>query len=81
MAKILEWDESQVRRAVETGALEAYRICKRGIRVYIDSVREYQESRKVAPTKKTILGKPGRTRISTRAHRAAMEELRARGIV
>jgi hypothetical protein len=78
---MLEWDESQVRRAVDTGGLEAYRIGKRGIRIYIDSVRAYQESRKIAPTKKIISAKSGRTRISTQAHRTAMEELRARGIL
>ena len=81
VAKMLEWDESQVRRAVDSGGLEAYRVGKRGIRIYIDSVRVYQESRNIAPTKKTILAKSARTRISTRAHRAAMEELRARGIL
>lgn len=83
VAKMLEWDQSQVRRAVESGALEAYRVGKRGVRIFIDSVRDYQEGKRIAPVaaKLSPAQSSNSTRISSRAHRSAMAELRARGIV
>jgi excisionase family DNA binding protein len=82
VAALLDCDESQVRRLIESGELEAHRIGKRGVRVYMDSVDTYRERRAIiavgAPTRyrKPLISKA--TRLATAA---AMADLRADGIV
>lgn len=86
VAAALELEESQVRRLVETGQLEAHGIGKRGLRIYLDSVAEYQ-----ARTARKALGIPeaggrraarqDRARTSGAAHKAAMDQLRRDGLL
>jgi excisionase family DNA binding protein len=45
VAKLLDCDQSQVRRFVRDGVLEAHRVGKRGLRIFLDSVAAYQEAR------------------------------------
>lgn len=85
VAAALDLDESQVRRLVDEGELEAHGVGKRGLRIYLDSIQAYQERHQRPP--RTALGaqpsKPAQVRrsASTRAHRAAMAALRADGIL
>lgn len=76
VADILDCDESQVRRLILAKKLETHGLGKRGLRVYLDSVRDYQAGKEPAPKPKSVPSKAGRA-----AHLHAMAELRARGIV
>jgi excisionase family DNA binding protein len=87
VAEMLDADESQVRRLVDTGELEAHVIGKRGIRIYLDSVADYQarqtRTARARPADEAQ-GAPRRVRpaaASTAAHRAAKARLRAEGIL
>jgi hypothetical protein len=77
-------DESQVRALIDAGELEAHGIGKRGIRVYVDSIRTYQERYarrpKREPGKKIAIVRARRQSAAT-AHQRAMNELRREGII
>lgn len=45
VAAVLDCDLSQVSRMVKNRQLEAHKVGKRGVRVYVDSVRAYQAAR------------------------------------
>lgn len=85
VAEILDCDEGDVRRLLDQGKLEGHRKGKRGIRVYLDSVRYYQEGAPFVPTRiprgslETFKRRPAAA--STAAHLSAMASLRAKGIV
>ena len=83
IAHMLELDESQVRRLIGEGALEAHRIGKRGLRVYLDSVAAFQDARTRPATIRTPCEKTraARRSVATAAHRRAMASLRADGLV
>lgn len=83
VAEHLDMHPGDVRRLVDRGELEAHGTGVRGIRVFLDSVADYQErqakSPKVSPT--PIIHKPkARSAASTAAFRAAMAGLRAKGL-
>ena len=46
-AALLEVNISTIYRLVRSGELEAHRVGKRGIRIYFDSLRRYQEQRTI----------------------------------
>lgn len=72
---LLDCDASQVRRLVADGELEAHTIGKRGVRIYLDSVADYQ-ARQVRPAERSPKkAAPDRVRASTAAHRSAMAYL------
>jgi hypothetical protein len=85
VAELLDMDESQVRRAVDAGEMEAHGHGKRGLRIYLDSVADYQNRRNRAPTRPIATqqqAKPPRpTQASQAAHNAALANLRADGFV
>lgn len=76
VANLLDCDESQVRRLVAEKKLDAHPFGKRGVRVYLDSVSDYQ-----GRGTKSSKPKENPTSAGRNAHRHAMAELRARGIV
>lgn len=84
VARLLDCDESQVRRLVREGLLESHGVGKRGVRVYLDSVAHYQSSRSgpkppardTAPPEKPKRASPA----SRAAHAAAMAALRDVGL-
>ena len=84
IAKLMEEDEGEIRRMVARGELEAHRKGKRGIRIYLDSVADFQQRRQMVPVASYGVA-PGPTKpqrqITHAAHRAAMESLREDGIV
>lgn len=84
IAAMLELDESQVRRLVDEGELEAHRIGKRGLRVYLESVAAYQ-ARQARPATRKLEHRArvnaARRAVATSAHRFAMAELEKAGIL
>lgn len=86
IAQILALDESQIRRLVAAGELEAHRIGKRGLRVYLDSVQHWQQTHAVTPRKSTrttpVATPPRPPSPATRnALRQALADLRADDLV
>ena len=47
-AALLEVDISTIYKLVRAGGLQAHRVGKRGVRVFADSLRAYQERQKIA---------------------------------
>ena len=82
VAQLLDCDESQVRRLIQDGQLEAHRMGIRGIRVYLDSLEAYRQQRPVAG-RRTVRPqrKPLKSKAETAAHAHAMEELRRAGLI
>lgn len=83
VAAMLDCADSQIRRLVQAGALEAFTIGKRGVRIYLDSVAAYQE-RQAQPEAGRAPGRrrtaaPDRRQASTAAHNSSEAELRAAG--
>ena len=81
VAGILDCDESDVRRMVVAGTLEAHGHGIRGIRVYLDSVRAYQEAKVIIPKGEKAKPRPRKAPVSAAAHRAAEAALRQSGII
>lgn len=87
VAALLDEDESQIRRMVARGDLEAHRTGKRGIRIYLDSVEHWQQTHAVTPTAQSQSAPTAPQRhvqpspATRAAHRHAMAELRALGLV
>jgi excisionase family DNA binding protein len=50
-AAILEVNISTIYKMVRAGILEAHRVGKRGVRVFADSLRRYQEQHKISTKK------------------------------
>lgn len=83
VAKILECDPSDVRRMIRKGDLEAHVKGVRGVRVFLDSVADYQARLTIKPSaERTVIHKSKpRSAPSTAAFRAAMAGAKAKGIV
>lgn len=84
VAALLRIDESQIRRMVREGELEAHRHGIRGIRVYWDSVAAFQARRAVPaplPAQERQRIKAQRQAVSRAAQAAADARLRAAGIL
>lgn len=88
VAEMLEADESQIRRLIDAGELETHGIGKRGIRIYLDSVADYQirEARKAPkspaesePSADSIRRR--RLTVSHAAHRSAVALLQKHKIL
>lgn len=78
VARDLDCDPTQVRRLVYAGQLEGHRIGKRGVRVYLDSLKAYKESQR--------LGRPAAPppraprAVATPAYLEALAYLRKSGV-
>ena len=79
VAELLDCDESDVRRLIRQGELETHHKGIRGVRIYLDSVRAYQD-RNTKPASKPIHRK-SRAPGPTAAYRSAMASLKAKGII
>jgi excisionase family DNA binding protein len=77
VAATLECDPSTVRKLLRRGLLQGHRV-GRGVRVYLDSVRAYQERTRIGG--EDVAAAPAR-RLATAAHREAMAFLRGHGVV
>jgi hypothetical protein len=83
VAELLDCDPGDIRRLIRDGELETHGKGKRGLRVYLDSVRDYQvrQARQTRPRSPDAGALRRRAPASTAAHLAAMASLRAKGIV
>jgi hypothetical protein len=84
VAGMLDEEPSQIRRMLSRGDLEGHRTGKRGVRIYLDSVIEWQRRNPVggqtSPKKGETAGQS--TSPATKAaHRHAVADLRRAGIV
>lgn len=81
VAELLDCDESDVRRMVREGRLAAHRHGIRGIRVFLDSVRAYQDGRGILPDSPKAKLKAQRAAVSRTIHSASEAALRKSGIL
>lgn len=80
VAELLDCDERKVRRLIDDGDLETHGLGIRGLRVYLDSVADYQADR--PRQAKSPVDKPLKPRAIDRAAQAfAEQELRKSGIL
>jgi len=80
VAQLLDCDESTVRRMVASGSFETHRVGKRGIRIFLDSVAEYQAAKSKLATP-PIKNQKVRAKAPRAAHAAAVAALRESGIL
>ena len=80
IAELLDCDETQVRRLVSSGQLQSHRIGKRGLRIYLDSVVEYQEWRTNSLNPRSEERKAARSMVRS-SHKAAIDKLKRRGLM
>lgn len=74
-------DESTVRKLLLDDQLRGYRLGKRGVRIYVSSIRDYQE-RQTLDGKGTKPAPPPRPKAPpTPAHREAVATLESLGII
>lgn len=80
VAELLDCDERKVRRLIDLGELEAHGLGIRGLRVFLDSIADYQAGR---PRQiKNAITKPAKPRAIDRAAQTFAErELRKSGII
>lgn len=83
VAGLLDCDDGDVRRLVRAGELEAHTKGKRGIRIFLDSVREYQDRQaRPSPAVSPPIHRPkARAAASSAAYKAALAGLAAKGLV
>ncbi|CAO3406261.1 helix-turn-helix domain-containing protein [Azospirillum largimobile] len=74
-------DESTVRKLVRQKELQGYRLGKRGVRVYVSSIRDYQERQRLQGPGVATKAAPAHRRAPTPAHREAVAQLAALGIM
>jgi hypothetical protein len=80
---LLDCHPSDIRKMIDQGVLEAHGKGKRGVRVFLDSVQDYQsrETKSPKPQRRPQKIRPKvRSAASTAAFRAAMAGLRDKGI-
>jgi excisionase family DNA binding protein len=83
VAELLDCHPTDIRRLVDNGELEAHRKGVRGIRVFLDSVRHYQERRTCLPktARRAASPAPPKKRPPHAGYRAALNDLRAKGLI
>lgn len=81
VAEMLEVDHSVVRKMINRGELQAFRLGKRAIRVFLDSVAAYQEGQFIKSQPEIREERRRRRIANTAAHRRAMADLRRAGFI
>ncbi len=80
-ADILCCSTVEVRRLVRRGELEGYRHGRRSVRVYGDSIAEFQARRRIVPSGVKVAEKPPRPSRRGTLRPEKRERLRALGII
>ena len=80
VAAIMDCDESHVRRLIDVGELQAHGLGKRGVRVFLDSVADYQAA-KHRITKRLVDNPQNPRKLNRAAQISAENELRKSGIL
>jgi excisionase family DNA binding protein len=81
VAEILEVDHSAIRKMIRRGDIQAFRLGKRGVRIFLDSIAAYQEGRFIQSQPKIREERQRKRIANTAAQRQAMAELRRLGII
>ena len=83
VAKLLDCHPTDIRRLVNAGELEAHRKGVRGIRVFLDSVQQYQQRRTCLPkaARRALSPVPPKKQPPTADYRAALIDLKAKGLI
>lgn len=81
VAALLDCAESDIRRMIEAGKLEAHGHGIRGVRVFLDSVASYQDGRAILPKPPKAKLESRRTAVSRAAQRESEAALRKTGIL
>lgn len=81
VAAELDVDPSEVRKMVKDGVLQGHRKGARGIRVYVDSVTAYQETREIEPKIPAKKLQAARANVSRARQTAARHLLQATRIL
>lgn len=79
-AEILGCDLSRVYKLLRDGLLQGYRD-GRAVRVYVDSIAQYQQSNEILSTKATTGEQRLQRRVDQKAHADAMDRLKAMGVL
>lgn len=80
-AKLLDMNHGHLRREIMRGKIEAFRVGKRGIRIFLDSLLAYQQQRQIVPKNDAAEPALSRRQRASSAHLAAMARLHKLGIV
>lgn len=81
VADLLDVDASVIRKMIGRGELEAFTIGKRGVRVFLDSVAEYQRIQSREPRPVVAERRRLQKRRHSADHEAAMKNLRDLGLI
>ena len=85
LAEAWDCDVTQINRLIDAGELEAHGLGIRARRVYLDSARDYQARKAIAPKEAAAKARARTTRarsaVDRGAHRAAMTRLSALGVI
>ena len=83
-AAVLQVNISTIYKLARSGVLQAHRIGKRGVRIFADSLREYQENQTIvicdADSKKRSV-EPRKSRRQSHEHKKALILLRQIGVI
>lgn len=81
VAALLDVDCSVVRRMIERGEIEAHTVGKRGIRVFLDTVADFQTRQTITSRPQIRAAAQEARKQQSRSHRKAMEQLRDAGVL
>lgn len=82
-ASLLDVHSSVIYKMVRKGELAAFKIGAKGIRIFADSLRSYQENNRIIPRKelRQTTAVNGKRSWVSREHQEAMAHLRSLGII
>ncbi|AWJ85130.1 hypothetical protein TSH58p_17345 [Azospirillum sp. TSH58] len=82
-ATVMGADESTIRKLVVSGELLGYRLGKRGVRIYVSSIQDYQQRRAIvtAGERKAKAPPTAPRRRNDAAHKESLAGLAALGII
>lgn len=82
-AALLDMNEAHVRELVDRGELESFRIGRRGIRIYLDAIADYQKrgARRARAGVPGVDAGPRRNVTSSAKYREAVAALRRMGVL
>jgi hypothetical protein len=84
VAEILACDQSDVRRLLKRGEMEGHRQGVRSVRIFLHSVRAYQDRNRILPSRRAEAEAPRKERpapASSAAHQAAIASLHQKGVI
>ena len=82
-AELMGADESTIRKLVVAGELRGYRLGKRGVRIFVSSIQDYQKRQAIvsAPVRKAMASPSAMRRQRRKEYEEAMRQFRELGII